>query len=110
MTSGAGDYVQRNPARQQLEHFQHKRLRRANPVLPMALFPDGPRTSAHNALAIVITSTAAAPASRSTRAHSLAVAPVVITSSTSSTFRPLIRSGYLTAKALWTLRRRLSRS
>ena len=64
----------------------------------------GARILAHRARAIVSTSTARAPAARNDAAHALAVAPVVSTSSINSTLRPAIRSGYLTAKALWTFR------
>src|ERR1700692_1914380 len=57
------------------------------------------RLVAHSTRASVKTSTLIAPALSSTRAHSSTVAPVVITSSTSSTRRLLIRSGLLTANA-----------
>ena len=114
MAAGAGCDVEREAARQQVEHLDDRRLRRSRPGAgAMAAFPIAALLRlasicvAHSTRARVSTSIRRAPAARSTRAHSSAVAPVVITSSTSNTRRPATRAGRRTAKASRTLRRAL---
>src|SRR5271156_2716397 len=91
--------VECDAARHSREHLREKRLGRARGLAVMALIPYSALRFAHRTRASVKTSTHVAPAAFSTRAHSSTVAPVVITSSTISTRRSLIRSGLVTANA-----------
>src|ERR1700691_353479 len=123
MAAGAGREVEREAARQQVEHFNDRRLGCAwRPAGALAALPITALIFrarllqlalillAHSTRARVSTSIRRAPAARSTRAHSCAVAPVVITSSTSNTRRPATRDGRRTANASRTLRARWARS
>ena len=91
--------VEHDAARNSREHREQERLGFAGRLAAMTLIPAGVFRFAHSTRASVKTSTDAAPAAISTRAHSSTVAPVVITSSTISTRRLLMRSGYETVNA-----------
>ena len=80
----------RPPARQQRHHLDDERLRITGGGLPaMISFHLVRSVRGHSTRASVSTSTRAAPAAISTRAHSSTVAPVVMTSSISSMRRSL---------------------
>src|SRR6266851_4597779 len=102
----AGCDVERESMRHQGQHLEHRWLGVAGNGAAMALLPHCALRRAHTTRARVRTSTRRAPAASSVRAHSSTVAPVVITSSISSTRRLATRAGRFTANARRTLSRR----
>src|ERR1700722_8379850 len=91
--------IEHDAARHSREHLDQERFSFTRCLPAMTFIPLGMSRSAHSTRASVKTSTEVAPAASRTRAHSSTVAPVVITSSTISTRRFLMRSGFLTMKA-----------